>query len=97
LRFRAAGQKVWLPARAIGVRPPDEGYAPGRGGRKLLNANAVLRWEYRPGSTLFVVWSQGRNDFAADGRFQLRRDASDLFRAPGTNVLLINASYWLNL
>jgi hypothetical protein len=64
---------------------------------RQLNANAVLRWEYRPGSTLFVVWSQGRNDFAPDGRFQLRRGAGDLLRAPGTNVLLIKASYWLNL
>ncbi len=64
---------------------------------RQLNTNAVLRWEYRPGSTLFVVWSQGRNDSAADGRFQLRRNASDLFRAPGTNVLLIKVSYWLNL
>ncbi|HEX6040678.1 DUF5916 domain-containing protein, partial [Longimicrobium sp.] len=64
---------------------------------RQLNTNAVLRWEYRPGSTLFVVWSQGRSDFEADGRFQLRRNTSDLFRAPGTNVLLIKASYWLNL
>jgi hypothetical protein len=64
---------------------------------RQLNTNAVLRWEYRPGSTLFVVWSQGRSDFAADGRFQLRSNTSDLFRAPGTNVLLIKASYWLNL
>jgi hypothetical protein len=63
---------------------------------RQLNSNAVLRWEYRPGSTLFVVWSQGRSDFAADGRFQLRNNASDLFRAPGTNVLLIKMSYWLD-
>jgi hypothetical protein len=63
---------------------------------RSLNSNAVLRWEYRPGSTLFVVWSQGRSDFAADGRFQLRNNASDLFRAPGTNVLLIKMSYWLD-
>jgi hypothetical protein len=63
---------------------------------RQLNSNAVLRWEYRPGSTLFVVWSQGRSDFATDGRFQLRNNASDLFRAPGTNVLLIKMSYWLD-
>jgi hypothetical protein len=64
---------------------------------RQLNTNAVLRWEYRPGSTLFVVWSQGRDDFEADGRFRPRRDAGELFRAPGTHVLLIKASYWLNL
>jgi hypothetical protein len=64
---------------------------------RQLNTNAVLRWEYRPGSTLFVVWSQGRSDFEADGRFHLRRNTGDLFRAPGTSVLLVKASYWLNL
>ncbi len=64
---------------------------------RQLNTNTVLRWEYRPGSTLFVVWSQGRSEFEPDGRFQLGRNAGDLFRAPGTNVLLIKASYWLNL
>ena len=63
---------------------------------RQLNSNAVLRYEYRPGSTLFVVWSQGRSDFTADGRFQLRSNAGDLFRAPGTNVLLIKMSYWLD-
>ncbi|HYR11782.1 MAG TPA: DUF5916 domain-containing protein [Longimicrobium sp.] len=63
---------------------------------RQLNSNAVLRWEYRPGSTLFVVWSQGRSDFTTDGRFQLRNNTSDLFRAPGTNVLLIKMSWWLD-
>jgi hypothetical protein len=63
---------------------------------RQLNSNAVLRWEYRPGSTLFVVWSQGRSDFAPDGQFRLRENASDLFRAPGSNVLLIKMSYWLD-
>jgi Domain of unknown function (DUF5916)/Carbohydrate family 9 binding domain-like len=63
---------------------------------RQMNSNAVLRWEYRPGSTLFVVWSQGRSDFTTDGRFQLRSNTADLFRAPGTNVLLIKMSYWLD-
>jgi hypothetical protein len=63
---------------------------------RQLNSNAVLRYEYRPGSTLFVVWSQGRSDFTTDGRFQLRSNTSDLLRAPGTNVLLIKMSYWLD-
>jgi hypothetical protein len=63
---------------------------------RQLNSNAVLRYEYRPGSTLFVVWSQGRADFTSDGRFQLRNNTADLLRAPGTNVLLIKMSYWLD-
>ena len=91
---------------SFGVRPRAAGCAEAAGFSYLfdnpdfnvrqLNSNAVLRWEYRPGSTLFVVWSQGRSDFAADGQFNLRNNASELFGAPGTNVLLIKMSYWLD-
>ena len=89
-------------AGGCGVDPPEDaaGFSYGFDNPDFnirnFNSNAVLRWEYRPGSTLFVVWNQGRSDFAADGRFQLRNNASDLFRAPGTNVLLIKMSYWLD-
>jgi hypothetical protein len=41
--------------------------------RASLRSNAVLRWEYRPGSTLFVVWSHGRGDTFSDGSFDFRR------------------------
>ena len=64
---------------------------------KRFNSNAVLRWEYRPGSTLFVVWNQGRRDFRTDGSFALDRDAGRLFAADGTNVLLVKLSYWFGL
>ena len=64
---------------------------------KHLNSTAVLRWEYRPGSTLFVVWGHGRDHVTADGRSRFGRDASSLMRAQGTNVLMIKASYWLGL
>jgi hypothetical protein len=63
---------------------------------RQLRSNAVLRWEYRPGSTLFLVWSQGRTDFDADGTFRLRHDAGELFGAPATNVFMIKLNYWLN-
>ncbi|HLM68142.1 MAG TPA: DUF5916 domain-containing protein, partial [Longimicrobium sp.] len=62
-----------------------------------LRSNAVLRWEYRPGSTLFVVWSSGRGTFHRDGRMQGWDDARDLLRAPGTNVLAVKVSYWLGM
>ncbi len=67
---------------------------------KALRSNLVLRWEYRPGSALFVVWSQGRENFEPDGRFRLGRDFGRLFdggRSPSTNVLLVKFNYWLNL
>jgi len=60
-----------------------------------LNANAVLRWEYRPGSALFVVWSQGRSFDGDPARFDVASQTHDLFSAPATNVLLVKVSHWV--
>ena len=56
----------------------------------------VLRWEYRPGSALFVVWQQGREDTAPQGDFRFGRDIGGAFNTPGSNVLLVKMSRWLN-
>jgi hypothetical protein len=71
-----------------------------------LRSNAVFRWEWRPGSTLFLVWQQTRSgefvgsdpDSPLDrvGNFEFGRDAGDLFNLHPDNVLMIKASYWLN-
>ena len=64
---------------------------------KQFNSNVVLRWEYRPGSTLFVVWTQGRGDFLrATGTRSFAGDFSDLFTLHPDNTFLVKASYWLN-
>ena len=60
-----------------------------------LQSNAVLRWEYRPGSALFFVWAQSRNDDVNAVDLSLDSRARDLWRTPGTNVLLVKFSYWL--
>jgi hypothetical protein len=60
-----------------------------------LRGNAVLRWEYRPGSTLFFVWQQERSGQEGFGDFEFGRDASDLFAVPARNVFLVKATYWL--
>jgi hypothetical protein len=60
-----------------------------------LRSNVVFRWEYRPGSALFLVWSQGRSLADGGGRLRLGRDFSDLLRAPGTNALTVKMSYWI--
>jgi hypothetical protein len=60
-----------------------------------LRGNAVLRWEYRPGSALFVVWQQQREGFEPIGDFSAGRDIGDIFRTVPTNVFLIKATYWL--
>jgi hypothetical protein len=75
---------------AVRFRDPDFTQA-------SLRSNAVLRWEYRPGSTLFVVWSHGRSNRFGDGSFDFRRSVDDLVALQGTNVLLVKLNYWLNL
>lgn len=57
----------------------------------------VLRWEYRPGSQLFLVWQQGKSDYQQYGDFRFGRDFSGVFSAPSRNVFLIKFSYWLNM
>ena len=60
-----------------------------------LRGNAVLRWEYRPGSALFVVWQQQRSDFEPIGDFSTGRDVGAIFRTVPTNVFLVKATYWI--
>ena len=56
----------------------------------------VLRWEYRPGSALFVVWQQGREGFRPDSTFRFGRNYGDIFSTPSSNTVLVKLSYWLN-
>jgi hypothetical protein len=62
---------------------------------KSLVSKAVLRWEWRPGSTLYVAWTQQRAGTSHAGDWNLSRDARLLFRGPADNVFLIKMSYWL--
>ena len=57
----------------------------------------VLRWEYKPGSALFVVWQQNRSGFEDAGDFDFSRDFGGIFSAPASNVFLVKLSYWLNM
>jgi hypothetical protein len=57
----------------------------------------VLRWEYRPGSTVFLVWTQSRSSEETVGDFRFRRDRAALFDARPDNVFLVKVNYWLGL
>jgi hypothetical protein len=63
-----------------------------------LKSNAVVRWEYRPGSTLFVVWQHGRRGPGPNDNFgqPWTRDYRDLFALHPDNTFLIKLAYWLN-
>ncbi|MEO8194080.1 MAG: DUF5916 domain-containing protein [Gemmatimonadales bacterium] len=62
---------------------------------RSLRGTAVMRYEYRPGSTIFFVWTQQREGFDSLGDFDFSRDRSALFRDRPTNVFQVKATYWL--
>lgn len=64
--------------------------------RSLLG-NAVFRWEYRPGSTVFLVWQRQQSAFASVGNFDLGRDLDALWGLPADNVFIVKFNYWLSL
>jgi len=64
---------------------------------RSLIGNAVLRWEYRPGSALFLVWQRVQGGYAQVGNLDLGRDVNALFAAPADNRFILKVSYWLGL
>ncbi len=66
---------------------------------RSLHSNLVLRWEFRPGSTLYLVWQQnrGRGLDALDPRFRPGDDLGSTFLDPGQSILLVKGNWWLGL
>jgi len=62
-----------------------------------FRSNLVMRWEYFPGSALYLVWSQGRSGFGYSGDFTYQEDIQQLFDLPPHNVFLIKFSYCFKL
>ena len=58
-----------------------------------FNSNLVIRWEYLPGSTIYLVWSQNRFDEKTDGHFSLINDVKELFKIYPYDIFLIKLSY----
>ncbi len=75
------------PAPAYGLDNPDFNY-------KSLRGNAVLRWEYGPGSTLFLVWTQTREDSETLGDFRFRKSLSRLVDQKPDNIFLAKVTYY---
>ncbi len=78
------------PAPAFGFPAQDFNF-------RSLRANLVMRWEYRPGSTLFLVWQHSRAGAAGRGDFSFRRDFNAIFDYPGTNVVAVKMTWWLGV
>jgi hypothetical protein len=63
----------------------------------ILNANVLLRWEYIPGSTLYLVWTQGRFGNSGDYGTGFGPRFRDTFILPHEDVLVLKVSYWFPL
>jgi hypothetical protein len=60
-----------------------------------FRSNLVMRWEWRPGSTFFLVWQQNRSASDDQGRFVRPGNLYDSLTADGENTLAIKFTYWL--
>ncbi len=74
------------PSPSFSFRNPDINL-------KSLRGNLVLRWEYKPGSTFFLVWTQSRSDYSTYEELNLGDGFSDIFSAPGYNIFLLKFNY----
>ncbi|NQU67210.1 MAG: hypothetical protein HQ510_04635 [Candidatus Marinimicrobia bacterium] len=69
-----------------------------------FRSNLVLRWEFKTGSMLYLVWSDGYTNYVEGltgtndaGEFNFDQDRKDLLNTPSDNVLLLKLSYLINI
>ncbi|HEX7150891.1 MAG TPA: DUF5916 domain-containing protein [Thermoanaerobaculia bacterium] len=81
---------------AIVVNEPTETFTlPNRDFNiRSFRSNAVARWEWRPGSTMYLVWQQDRFADLAPGTARFSSLGQSL-SATGDNILALKISYWL--
>jgi hypothetical protein len=77
------------PAEAVTFSNPDFTF-------RSLRSNLVVRWEYTPGSTLFLVWNRGQSGSADDPRFRVFREFGNMFGDDQQNTFLLKVNYWLS-
>jgi hypothetical protein len=62
-----------------------------------LRGNVVLRWEYMPGSALYLVWTQSREGIESNGDFRFGRSMDNLVNVKPDNIFMLKATYWLGM
>ena len=77
------------PAQPFEIDNPDFNF-------KSLRGNAVLRWEYLPGSVVYFVWTQTRSESEEIGDFRFDESFSKMISAEPDNIFMIKLTYWLN-
>ncbi|MEJ2206608.1 MAG: DUF5916 domain-containing protein [Gemmatimonadota bacterium] len=78
------------PAAPITFGNPDFSF-------RSLRSNLVLRWEYRPGSTLFLVWNHGRSGDSNDATVGMWDEATSLLDDTMRNTFMVKFNYWLSM
>ena len=63
---------------------------------RQFRSNLVARWEWKPGSSVYVVWSQGRTGYATEWNDSFHANWSQLWREQPDNVFLVKLSYWFS-
>ena len=64
---------------------------------RSLRSNLVIRWEYSPGSTLFLVWNRGQTGYDSDPTFNAWDEFGSLFRDDQRNTFVVKLNYWISL
>ncbi len=78
------------PAQPFTIENPDFNIV-------SLRGNAVLRWEYMPGSVLYLVWTQTRSDEQTIGEFQFNNSFNRMWTIHPDNIFILKFTYWLNM
>ena len=91
-----AGGRYTVDPDGPGPSPPFS-FADPDFGLRSLRGTIVLRWEYRPGSMLYLVWTQRRGDTTVLSDIRFWDDLDQTFRAPGENIFLLKFSYRFEL
>ena len=72
------------------IRNPDFNF-------QELNSNLVGRWEFRPGSTLYLVWTNSRSAYSTNLNQPIWNSFGDIFKLKSENVFMVKFSYWFSL
>jgi hypothetical protein len=78
------------PAPEINIDNPDFNFY-------SIRSSAVLRWEFRPGSAVYLVWTHNRSDDDGKADFNLNRSLHRLGKIDPDNILMVKATYWFNI
>jgi hypothetical protein len=92
--FSDGGRYIYLDPDGAGPAPMISMKHPNKT-RISLRGNAVLRWEYIPGSTLYLVWTQSRYESDGIGTSAFHQSLDRLIDAKPDNIFMLKLTYWI--